>query len=77
MLPFMKPKSIGAVMIHKIKSDGNQEPMHEEGAHDPGLVMAMEDLKKAMEAKDIMGMCEAFKNAFDIVQSAPDAEVNE
>lgn len=74
MLPFMKPKSIGAVMIHKMKPDGNQEPMHEEGQPDPGLVIAMEDFKKAMEGKNIHAMCEAFKNAFEIMESAPQAE---
>lgn len=74
MLPFNRPKSIGAVMIHKIDSDGKQEPMHEEGEPDPGLVMAMEDFLKAANAKDVMKMCEAFKAGFEILESAPHAE---
>ncbi len=77
MLPFLKPKPLGAVIIHKMDKDGSQEPMHEEGQPDPGLVMAMEDLKKAMEGKDIHAMCEAFKAAFDICESAPPEEMGE
>ncbi len=77
MLPFMKPKSIGAVIIHKMDKDGSQEPMHEEGEQDPGLVMAMEDFKKAFDGKDITAMCEAFKAAFEILESAPHEEQGE
>lgn len=77
MLPFMKPRPMGSVMIHKVDSEGKQEPLHEEGQPDPGLVMAMEDLKKAMESKDIHAMCEAFQAAYDICESAPSEEMSE
>ncbi len=77
MLPFLKPRKLGAVMIAHSKPEGGIEDMHEEGENDPGLLSAMEDLHSAMNSKDMDAMAKAFQAAFDICDSKPESEMSE
>lgn len=71
MLPFLKPRQIGAVMIAK-KSDQGIQDQHSETEYDPGLHAAMEDFSRAHGSKDVEGMVRSLSAAFDILSSRPD-----
>lgn len=74
MLPFLKPKKLSAIIIHKTKPEGGTEPMHEEGEEMPELVGAAENLISAVHAKDAHATAEAIKAAFEICESYPHYE---
>lgn len=69
MLPFLKPKQMGAVIRVHQKEDGSSESMGPADEHDPGLVAAAEQLIKAVHNKDTDSVVDAFKSAYDILES--------
>lgn len=73
MLPFLKPRKLGAVMVQKTIKDGGVESMHEEGELDPGLQVAMDDFLSAHAQKDSTGMAKAMHSFYSILDSTPDS----
>lgn len=74
MLPFMKPKARDATLIvQERKPDGIKES-HSDDSHEPGLLIAAEDLCKAVESKDYSRVAAALKAAFEIMDSAEPSE---
>lgn len=74
MLPFLKAKPAGSVVIHKTKSDGDMMPEKEEGGHPPELISASEDLIKAVASKDATAVADALYAAFTFCDSEPHFE---
>lgn len=74
MLPFLQPKKAAAVIIAKRKPEGSAEPMHEEGEEDPALMSCAEDLISAVHAKDAVGVANAMRAAFEVMDAAPHVE---
>lgn len=74
MLPFLKPKAVAGLIISKRKPDAEApiQESHSEENEDQGLEMAMEDLIRAIHAKDAKAACAAFKAAQEISDSEPD-----
>lgn len=72
MLPFLKPRKLGAVMIAKAKPEGGVEDLHEEGEMDPGLVAAMDDFLSAHSQKDSVGMAKSLHSFHSILNSTDD-----
>jgi hypothetical protein len=76
-LPFLKPqRRDAAVMIAERKPDGNiKENADADG--DQGLQAAAADMLRAIAAKDDKGLAEAFRAAFEILESQPHEEAGE
>lgn len=66
MLPFMKPRPQGAVIIAARKPDGSHSPEKEEGGVNPALMAIAEDLISAVHAKDATGVAHALDAAAQI-----------
>lgn len=65
MLPFLKPKQIGSVIIARRKASGSIEPEREEGSENPTMVSAAEKMISAVHAKDAMSVAEAMRLAHE------------
>lgn len=63
MLPFLKAKKLGSILMARHKPDGGMEPMNEEGEHKPELMSAAEALISAIHAKDATAVAQALKDA--------------
>lgn len=74
MLPFLKPKQIGQVVVIKAKDDGELEPIKEEAQHPPELIDAAEDLIKAVSSKDASAVADAIYAAFLVCDASPHVE---
>lgn len=74
MLPFLKAKPAGSVVVYKTKSDGDMMPEKEEGGHPPELLSAAEDLIKAVASKDASAVADAIYAAFSYCDSEPHVE---
>lgn len=74
MLPFLKPKAVSGIIISHRKSDGSDPKNEPEDQEDQGLMACAEQMIRAMHAKDAQGVAEAFKAAFEILESAPHEE---
>lgn len=74
MLPFLKAKPAGSVVVYKTKSDGDSMPEKEEGGHPPELISAAEDLIKAVASKDASAVADAIYAAFSYCDSEPHIE---
>lgn len=72
MLPFLKPRKLGTVMMAKAHSDGDVESLGEEGEMHPGLVSAMDDFLSAHSQKDSTAMAKAMHSFHSICSSTPD-----
>ena len=70
MLPFLKPKAVGSVVV----LDSKQKPSHEEGEHPPELMAAAEDLLSAIANKDAKAVADAMSAAFYYCDSQPHEE---
>lgn len=70
--PFLKAKDqrVSGLIIEHRKPD--EKPEAEE--QDYGIETCARDLLNAVEAKDIKGIAEALKSAFDILESQPHDE---
>ena len=65
MLPFLKPKQIGSVIIARRKASGSIEPEQEEGSEHPAMVNAAEKMISAVHAKDATSVAEAMRMAHE------------
>lgn len=72
MLPFLKPKPMGSVVV--AMKDDKSKTSHEEGSHPPELMAAAEDLISAVGAKDAQAVADAMYAAFQVCESYPHAE---
>jgi hypothetical protein len=72
MLPFLKKKEASVSMPADVKV---RESDHEE-SYDP-MESAMEDLCHAEERKDYAAMADAFRAAFELLESQPHEEYHE
>lgn len=75
MLPFMKPKELGAVIQARKNSNGKLDVVKEEGSHSPGLLSATEDLIRHVHNKDVHGAANALK-AFHEIKASEDDTVD-
>lgn len=66
MLPFMKPKIQGSVIMMAHKPDGSNEVKGEEGQPNPALMAIAEDLISAIHSKDAMAVAHALDAAIQI-----------
>ena len=74
-LPFLKPRRDGAALIVKNrKPDGTAPESHSSDSEDPGLLLAAEDLCKALKSEDYLAIAKALRAAFEIADSEPHAE---
>lgn len=72
MLPILnKKKSQTGVIVQQRAPDSKPEQNQEDSS---GLEIAAKDLLNAVEAKDIKGIAEALKAAFQIADSEPHEE---
>lgn len=74
MLPFLAPKKTVSVIMAKRKPDGPMEDMHEEGESHPELLMAAEDLIRAVHGKDAHAVADALEHAFYVCDSYGDVQ---
>lgn len=75
MLPFLKPKQIGSVIIAaRQKKDGAIESEGPKEEHSPELISACESLISAFHAKDATAAASAFEEAFEALEKAPHEE---
>lgn len=63
MLPFLKPKKLSAVIIHKVKPEGGTTPEGEEGEPKPELMSIAESLISAVHSKDAAAVADALEAA--------------
>ncbi len=73
MLPFMKPKHTGGLIVTQRKADGGDIEKHDDSDTD-GLGACAADLIRAVHAKDEAGVAAAMRAAFEILDSAPHDE---
>jgi hypothetical protein len=73
-LPFLKPKSVAALIIAHRKSNGSIQDSHMEGEPMPELIQAAEDLMSAFNNKDARGVAMAIQSAFELIDSMPHSE---
>lgn len=76
-LPFLKPKAVAGLIISHRKPDGGKVESHSEGEENQGLESCMEDLIRAIQAKDSKAAAQAFKDAFEVCESYPHDEASE
>lgn len=69
MLPFLKPKPVAGLIVEHRKPDGSTPESHSEDNADHGLMACAEDLIRATHAKDAKGVADAFRAAFQILDS--------
>lgn len=74
MLPFLRPKAQVGITVKTRPSDSDDTQM-DESSDSEGLESAMEDLCHALDAKDYRRAADAFKAAFDMLESQPHEEV--
>lgn len=74
MLPFLAPKKMVSVIVAKRKPEGQVEDVHKEDESHPELMMAAEDLIRAVHSKDTQGVADALEHAFYICESYPHEE---
>lgn len=65
MLPFLKSKKIGQVIIAKIKPEGQIEAEREENSATPELIAIAESLISAIHMKDAEAVALALEAAVD------------
>lgn len=70
MLPFLKPKVVSGVIMSYRKPDGQEEKYHE----DEELHAISEDFIQAVHAKDAQAVADAFRAAFECLESQPHEE---
>lgn len=75
-LPFLQPEKMAGVIAaaRRVKKDGSQSPEHAQDEHPPELMAAAEDLIRQVQSKSASGVATALKNAFMVLDSAPDSE---
>lgn len=74
MLPFLKPKQQTGLIIAQRKPDGQAKVEHSEGEELHELEAHMDDLIRAIHAKDSKSAAEAYKRAFECCESYPHEE---
>jgi len=75
LLPFLKnKKQIAGLIIEQRKPDIKPEEEQEE---DYGIETCARDLLSAIESKDVKGIAEAMKSAFEVLESTPHEENDE
>lgn len=74
MLPFLKPKQVAGIIIAKHKASGGIEPIQEAGEHSAELMMAAEELIRALHAKDAKAVASCLMDAFHAADEAPHIE---
>lgn len=75
MLPFLKPKQIGSVIIAaRQKKNGQIESEGAENESSPEFMSAIESLISAVHAKDAKAAAEAFEDAFEALEAQPHEE---
>lgn len=72
-LPFLKPRQVAGLIIAQRKPDGSKEEQYTEGNEGDGLESCMEDLIRALNAKDAKSAAQAFRAACEVCYSAEDA----
>lgn len=72
MLPFLKPKPMGSVVV-AVKDD-KLKPSHDESSHPPELMAAAEDLISAVGSKDAKAVADAMYAAYEVCASYPQGE---
>lgn len=75
MLPFLKPKKAGTVMVSEY-SDGKMMSKGEKDEIDPGVMAAAEDLISAVHMKDAKSVAMALMDAFQMMEMMPHEEVD-
>lgn len=74
MLPFLEPKNMSSIIIAKRKHDGAIKDDHIDGEEDQSLIVAAEDLIRAIEGKNATALAAAIKSAFEICDAMPHEE---
>lgn len=84
MPSFIKPNSIADAIMQKKSPEGETEGAPEEAqmdigeeGEDEGLNSAAHDLMMAIKNEDTAGIAQAFKSAFQILESGPHEEYTE
>ncbi len=76
MLPFLKPKKAGTVMVAKY-SNGETKSEGEVGEHNEGLMSAAQDLISAIHAKDAKAVCDALCAAKEMIPESKEDFLSE
>lgn len=66
MLPYLHPRKMGSIIMATRKPDGGTEVKGEAGEPNQALMGAMEDMIRAVHAKDAKGAAEAFEAACSV-----------
>lgn len=74
MLPFLRPDKMVSVIVAKRKPEGQVEDLHKEDEAHPDLIMAAEDLIRAVHSKDTQAVADALEQAFYVCDSEPHVE---
>lgn len=76
MLPFLKskPAQVAGIVVKIRKPDSDDQDAKEPHKEDNGLEACAHDLINAVHARDVKGVQEALKAAFEICESYPHEE---